>query len=247
MSASDAVGSFAGRRPGTAGPTPEHDAYERPADIHAKDSIVTPLPHDNRHQHPGPMHTPMDDSIVITDEPTMDHSPECTFYSCRVVTCGIHACVLRTRDSDHASNFICTPLCSNLHECCAVAHVSPRPQQEHTSAAPAVAHSMLSFNPMQSYAEDCLHDSIFKGSAPDPQPATVSPVRIAVPDTIEEENTGVDLVCYSLLSTVRPCACHFAPGITLLPVFSPHQAALVIQHSSQKSLKLVRPRVSQSE
>lgn len=43
---------------------------------------------------------------------------------------------------------------------------------------------------MQSYAEDCLHDSIFKGPAPAPKASTVSPSRIAVPDTIEEENTG---------------------------------------------------------
>jgi hypothetical protein len=33
---------------------------------------------DERLHHPGPMHTPMDDSVVITDEPTMDHSPVCT-------------------------------------------------------------------------------------------------------------------------------------------------------------------------
>jgi hypothetical protein len=50
-------------------------------------------------------------------------------------------------------------------------------------------HSML-INPIMSYSEDCLHDSIFKGSAPPPQPSTASPSRIAVPDTIEEEATG---------------------------------------------------------
>lgn len=82
---------------------------------------------------------------------------------------------------------------SSRLSCHAVATASPR-QQEHSSAAAAVAHSMQSFNPMQSYAEDCLHDSFFKGAAPAPPPVNVSPSRIAVPDTIEEENTGAVLV-----------------------------------------------------
>lgn len=96
----------------------------------------------------------------------------------------------------------------------AVANASPR--QQHTAAAPAVTHSMPSFNPMQSYAEDCLHDSIFKGSAPVLQPVTVSPSRIAVPDTIEEEATGGQLQLHALVDVglnrvcLRQdcCSCH---------------------------------------
>lgn len=76
VSASAAVGSYSGRR---AGPSsgPGYDQADKHSDVPDNSSMMTPLP-DGRLHHPGPMHTPMDDSIVITDEPTMDYSPECT-------------------------------------------------------------------------------------------------------------------------------------------------------------------------
>jgi hypothetical protein len=63
-----------------AGPTrgSEYPPPDKHASVQGKNSLMTPLP-DERLHHPGPMHTPMDDSVVIMDEPTIDQSPECTF------------------------------------------------------------------------------------------------------------------------------------------------------------------------
>jgi hypothetical protein len=75
VSASAAVGTYMGRPLGPSSGS-DYDPPEKQNDAPGKNSMLTPLP-DERQYHPGPMHTPMDDSIVITDEPTMDHSPEC--------------------------------------------------------------------------------------------------------------------------------------------------------------------------
>lgn len=77
VSASAAVGSYSGKRAGPSSGS-DFDPADKHSDAQMKQSMLSPL-QDERHHHPGPMHTPMDDSIVITDEPTMDFSPECTF------------------------------------------------------------------------------------------------------------------------------------------------------------------------